>query len=134
MAALKTKYQIDALKSKRVESSNQISIIFGDICRNYHKGHENSKAANRSIAVHKRAMHEKIIAHITRMNGATCEEIEIALELSHQTASARCSELKAQGQIFEDGKRPTKSGRNAAILRVNDGKKRDKNEGSVHAA
>jgi hypothetical protein len=51
-------------------------------------------------------------------HGATCDEIEVALKLRHQTASARLRELVLGGHIYDIGKRrPTRSGRNARIYR-----------------
>lgn len=57
-------------------------------------------------------------------DGATCDEVEIALGLRHQTASARCRELVLQGRLMKrldmvTGKslrRPTRSGRKADVL------------------
>jgi hypothetical protein len=54
--------------------------------------------------------------------GRTCDELEVELGLLHQTCSARCAELKKRGLLTErriDGlliKRPTRRGRNAAVL------------------
>lgn len=48
--------------------------------------------------------------------GATCDEIEMALDLRHQTASARVRELVLGGLIFDTGKRRiTRSGRGARV-------------------
>lgn len=51
-----------------------------------------------------------------RQHGATCDEIEQELGLTHQTASARVNELRNRGFI-EDSKarRKTRSGRNAVV-------------------
>jgi len=49
-------------------------------------------------------------------NGATCDEVEVALELRHQTASARVRELALGGLIFDTGRRrQTRSGRAARV-------------------
>ena len=55
--------------------------------------------------------------------GKTCDELEAELYLSHQTCSARCTELKRLGllspKIDESGaklRRQTRSGRNADVL------------------
>jgi hypothetical protein len=53
-----------------------------------------------------------------RPRGATCDEIEIALNLRHQTASARVRELALGGLIFDTGqRRSTRSGRSARVYR-----------------
>src|SRR4249919_1949633 len=53
-----------------------------------------------------------------RPRGATCDEIEVALNLRHQTASARVRELALGGVIFDTGeRRPTRSGRPARVYR-----------------
>lgn len=48
-------------------------------------------------------------------HGATCDEVENALELKHQTASARIRELAQMGLIAPRGVRKTRSGRNATV-------------------
>jgi hypothetical protein len=51
-----------------------------------------------------------------KAHGATCDEVEVALDLRHQTASARLYELKNQRAIVDSGwRRPTRSGRSAAV-------------------
>lgn len=48
--------------------------------------------------------------------GATCDEIEQALNMKHQTASARVNELMTGGHIVNSGrKRATSSGRAAIV-------------------
>lgn len=49
------------------------------------------------------------------LTGMTCDEVEVALGLSHQTCSARVNELNGVGYIKVEGKRPTRSGRNARV-------------------
>jgi hypothetical protein len=54
-----------------------------------------------------------------KWHGATCDEVEVALGMRHQTASARFTELKAAGHIFKDGRRrETRSGRTADVYVV----------------
>lgn len=51
--------------------------------------------------------------------GATCDEIEVALDLRHQTASARVRELALAELIFDTGqRRRTRSGRGARVYCV----------------
>ena len=49
-------------------------------------------------------------------HGATCDEIEVMLDLTHQCASPRCTELREKGLIVDSGRRRiTRSGRRAAV-------------------
>lgn len=50
--------------------------------------------------------------------GATDDEIELALGLRHQSASARRRELVLLGVLERVGTRPTRSGRQAVIWRA----------------
>lgn len=48
--------------------------------------------------------------------GATCDEIEVALGMRHQTASARVNELMEDGRVVDSGeRRKTRSGRKATV-------------------
>jgi predicted transcriptional regulator len=47
--------------------------------------------------------------------GITCDEIEIMLDMRHQTASARIRELSLQHRVRVIGKRATRSGRMAQV-------------------
>ena len=46
---------------------------------------------------------------------STCDELEDALGLTHQTCSARVNALMRRGLIVADGRRQTKSGRTARV-------------------
>lgn len=72
-----------------------------DICRNYHGGNAESFEAHASTERNKARHWRLIMAHVSASErlGATCDEIEVALELAHQTASARLSELQRQKAI-----------------------------------
>jgi len=58
-----------------------------------------------------------VLKHIMKCgkNGATCEEVEDALGLRHQSASARVNELMNTGRILVGGRRETSSGRSAFV-------------------
>lgn len=56
----------------------------------------------------------RILAHI-RAKASTCDEVEIALELTHQSASARINDLMNAGAVIATAKRKTRSGRNARV-------------------
>jgi len=48
--------------------------------------------------------------------GLTCDEVEVALGLRHQTASARINELSNRAFIIDSGRRrKTRSGRDAVV-------------------
>lgn len=50
------------------------------------------------------------------VDGAICDEIEVALGLPHQTASARCTELCKDGAIEHTGEvRKTRAGSRAMV-------------------
>ncbi len=62
----------------------------------------------------------RVLAYIRECgaHGATCDEVEIALEppISHQTCSARFTELRNAGQIIAtEHRRKTRSGRGACV-------------------
>ncbi len=98
--------------------------IKDDITRNYHGGDAESTAAN--LLTNKDRDRRRILEHLEKCgpNGDTCDHIEQALGISHQTCSARCSELKRDGMVIRkpvlDGigyaKATTRSGALAALL------------------
>lgn len=73
-----------------------------DITRRFHRGDHQSALAHQSIEPKKTAMQKQIHAFITECGpkGATCAEVEKALGLKHQTASARMSEQKKPGADY----------------------------------
>ena len=90
-----------------------------DITGNYHGGNENSVEAfeaSRSTAKKDRRRIIEMLG-ILKEKGATCDEAEVALELSHQSCSARFSELKRDKLITPSGKkRKTRAKRNADVM------------------
>jgi predicted ArsR family transcriptional regulator len=90
-----------------------------DICENRHGGNPESAEAHESIAGGKRAAWNRIMRHLESCGDATCDEMEIALGMRHQSCSARFAELKAEGIIEATGeRRPTRSGRDARVFRL----------------
>jgi hypothetical protein len=79
---------------------------------------DTSRAAAESIKPDAAVIRRRVLQAIyAAPNGATCDEVEQWLDLTHQTASARCAELKAQGKVKDSGaRRRTRSGRLAAVL------------------
>jgi len=91
-----------------------------DIFRWDHTPKQASWEANESIKDYKKTMQNRIVSYIEGLGteGATCDEVEEALSLSHQTASARISEMKNPSVgILENSKRrrKTRSGRGATV-------------------
>lgn len=83
-----------------------------------HERSETSRAAAESMRPHVTEIAERVLAHLVEVgdDGATCDEVEQALELSHQTASARLRELVLKGRAEDSGqRRTTRSGRKAAV-------------------
>jgi hypothetical protein len=81
-------------------------------------GSATSEAAGASIVHKLNQMQAAIRDHIHALGeqGATCDEVEAALGMKHQTASARIRELRAKSKIVNsDRKRPTRSNRMAVV-------------------
>jgi DNA-binding transcriptional ArsR family regulator len=86
-----------------------------------HTKSDTSRAAAESIAPLTKVLVRKIMVALVA-RPMTCAEIETALELSHQTASARLSEMKKFGLVEDTGeRRPTPSGRSAMVYRLSQG-------------
>jgi hypothetical protein len=92
-----------------------------DITSNYHGGNAQSIEAHVSII----SLKDKARAAICRLArhrgsiGLVCDEAERALGLSHQSCSARFTELKRDGLLIPtDRFRKTRSGRNARVFIV----------------
>lgn len=90
-----------------------------DVCANRHGGNAESVDAHASIMQSAETLRLAILDAIREYGPVTCDEIEVALGMRHQTASARCSELLRDGLLVRSGeRRVTRSGRNAAVLVV----------------
>ena len=77
-----------------------------------------SKAAAKSIKPGAGSLAASVYAYLLG-KPSTCFEIEGALDLSHQTASARITGLRLAGKIIDSGaRRPTDSGRAAIVWKV----------------
>jgi len=90
-----------------------------DITKNFHGGADTSDQAFHGTSHEARAaIRSKVFAEIANagMGGRTCDEVEQIMSLTHQTASARITELAARAQIIDSGvRRLTRSGRNARV-------------------
>ena len=81
------------------------------------RGSATSGDAGDSIAPRAGTIRARVLAFIVANGGSTCDEIEVGLTMSHQTASARISELVLDGHcIRSTTKRKTRSGSNADVI------------------
>lgn len=87
-------------------------------------GNQSSEEAAASVKESAASIRNKIWRYVADSpGGKTCDELEAELYLSHQTASARCTELKSLGRFAplkdeitgEKIRRKTRSGRNADV-------------------
>ena len=89
-----------------------------DLCAGRHGGAETSSEAYATTTKGARAAQGlKVFLFIEgRPHGATCDEAEAVLGLSHQTCSARITELQAKQKIrFGAEQRKTRAGRNVRV-------------------
>jgi hypothetical protein len=93
-----------------------------DICENYHGGNEESYGANAHTNKHRDQ--QRILEALLPLaeHGATCDELEVILDMAHQTASARCSELLRSDMVCrkldQDGKKVRRNTRNGCLASV----------------
>lgn len=81
-------------------------------------GSDTSRAAAESVEESLENLRTLVLKRIRRSGkrGMTCDEVEVQLDLRHQTASARVRELFVKGQIIDSGeRRTTRSGRAAVV-------------------
>jgi hypothetical protein len=79
-------------------------------------GSDTSTAAAASVAGKISDMHSQILSEVFEAGGRTCEEVELALGMRHQTATARIRELVLLKRLVDSGdRRNTKSGRKARV-------------------
>lgn len=77
---------------------------------------DTSIAAAQSIAEGAEQLRARVLVEIRERGGSTCDEVEVALDLRHQTASARINELMEEGRVRDSGqRRKTRSGRQAIV-------------------
>ena len=87
------------------------------------RGCETSEAAAESVAPLVGGMQRKVLDELLRLGdrGATCDELEVSLQMSHQNASARLWELRKKNPPlvrWSGEKRKTRSGRAARVYVV----------------
>lgn len=92
------------------------TTLWGDEPLPAHNGTETSVSAAESVRDDCSRLRALVLDAIRRsVFGLTCDEVEIATRLSHQTASARVNELMRAGRIRPVAKRATRSGRMAQV-------------------
>ena len=85
----------------------------------YIVGSNTSKAAAKSLEGMLSGLQQEVYRWFDSVNGGTCDELEIATGIIHQTASARVRELVKAGLIADSGRtRKTRSGRRARVLEI----------------
>lgn len=98
-----------------------------DICANRHQGNEHSIKSNAIAHKYKIGARQRILEELqvwtcslkeSDQGGRTCEELEHWTGLSHQTCSARLSELRREGKIKIVGERNTRSGSPASVYQA----------------
>lgn len=92
-----------------------------DVCKNKHNGADTSAAAFQSTTTMSRALARNIVySQIFAFPcGVTCDAVEEATGMSHQTCSARITELVIEGKIRDTGeRRKTRTGRTARVYVV----------------
>lgn len=81
-----------------------------DICARNHGGNTESITAHERTRTNKLRDRGRILDMLRKDGPMTCDEVEQHLGMSHQTASARMSEMKMSGHIKPCGKKPTRTG------------------------
>jgi hypothetical protein len=79
---------------------------------------DTSTAAADSIVLAASRLRESVYNRIAQVGecGMTCDEVEAALAMRHQTASARIYELRHMSRLVDSGmRRTTRSGRLAVV-------------------
>lgn len=78
-----------------------------------------SRAAYASLTTHDRQRCAARIAAVLSSCPTTCDDVEIATGMSHQTTSATINALVKQGRVVDSGKRArTRTGRFAVIWQL----------------
>ena|SRR3990167_1207979 len=90
-----------------------------DICAGRHGGADTSADAHQSTsAADRETLRRRVLEFVATHAGATCENVEDALGLAHQSASARLSELLKENRIEIIGKGVTRSNRSCRTYGV----------------
>lgn len=85
-----------------------------------HNNTDTSKLAAEEIKPHLGRLQSRVYSYILKQgySGATCEEVERALNLGHQTVSPRILELRYKGKLKDSGHRRLTTTKRLAIVYV----------------
>ena len=84
-----------------------------------HNGRDTSYEAAASVENDLSRMRLLVWRAIRELGDATCDELEVELNMRHQTCSARLNDLYKRQDIYDsDLRRPTRSGRSAIVWRI----------------
>jgi predicted Rossmann fold nucleotide-binding protein DprA/Smf involved in DNA uptake len=91
-----------------------------DICQNRHKGNEESREAFETVKDRLTKSREEVFSFIKSCGdrGATTDEIAVHFGKTPNAVSGRVSELKERGRIKVDGRRKTRSGCPAGVVKA----------------
>jgi hypothetical protein len=90
-----------------------------DVTASRHRGSEESELAHERIEPHKTEMQGRVLDFLRAVGrtGATTDEVSRAVGMAYTSASARMSELKADGRaVLTDRRRKTTWGSPAAVV------------------
>jgi hypothetical protein len=92
------------------------TVPLNDITANYHGGDEMSAAAFDETPAQSRLVDRNRIATSLRHDGpATCQQLEDRIGLSHESCSARISEMRTDRTVVTVGEARNRSGRKARV-------------------
>ncbi len=113
-------------RKKTANQAGQVDMFKGaprqlvpgaDVCAPFHRGAEPSVMARESLSEGKLSAQRQRIVEAVRNageKGITCDQLELQLNESHQSTSARCRELTLLHQIHHtEAKAKTRTGRMA---------------------
>jgi hypothetical protein len=91
-----------------------------DVCKDYHGGAATSAAAFETTpAPVRKTQRVRVLEYITAHKLCQCEDVENALQISHQSASARIADLLRDGRLVDTGlTAKTKAGKTARLVAV----------------
>ena len=89
-----------------------------DTTSGYHGGDPYSDKANRSLDKNRDLYRLYRLLYERHPGGLTCDEAERITGMSHQTCSARFTDMKRYVWIEHCGSRPTRTGNLAGVWRV----------------
>jgi predicted transcriptional regulator len=82
-------------------------------------GSDTSEDAAHQMRASAASLRAKVLRVLTERGPSTCDEVEVALNMRHQTASARIRELAIAGRIVDSNvKRRTRSKRKAIVWAI----------------